>query len=91
MSFTIYIGLCLVSKYVLDKYCPIIPMQNSWIPLTKKRIHARLGQPDVGSPNINVFIIITIIRINAIKQKIIPAIELIASGAVENAIIPSRA
>ena len=91
VSFTIYIGLFFVSKYVLDRYCPIIPIQNNWTPLTKKIIHAKLGQPDVGSPNISVFMIITIIIINAIRQNIIPAIELIASGAVEKAVIPSRA
>ena len=66
-------------------------MQNSWIPLTKKMIHTRLGHPDVGSPYIRVLIIINSIMINAIMQNNIPAIELIASGAVENAIIPSRA
>ena len=69
----------------------MIPIQNSWIPLTKKIIQAKLGQPDVGSPKIIVLIIIAIIKMNAIIQKIIPAIELIASGTVEKAIIPSRA
>ena len=50
-----------------------------------------LGQPDVGSPKTRVLIIITIIIINEIKQNRKPAIEAIASGAVEKATIPSRA
>lgn len=91
VSFNIYIGLFLVSKYVLDKYWPIIPMQNNWIPLTKKIIHTNDGQPDVGSPIIRVLIMITNIRIKDIRQNIIPIIELIANGVVENAVIPSRA
>ena len=61
------------------------------MPLTKKMIHTKLGQPDVGSPKISVLTIITNIMMNAIMQKIIPVIELIASGAVENAVIPSSA
>lgn len=68
-----------------------MPRQNNWIPLTKKIIHTKLGHPDVGSPNIRVFIMIIKIIINAMIQKIIPAIELIASGAVEKASIPSNA
>ena len=91
VSFNIYIGLFFVSRYVLDKYCPIIPIQNSWIPLTKKMIHTKLGQPDVGSPTISVLTIIIRIKMNDIRQKIIPTIELIANGAVEKAIIPSKA
>lgn len=69
----------------------MIPKQNSWIPLTKNIIQTRLGQPDVGSPNIRVLTIMNIIIIKAIKQNNIPVIELIARGAVEKAIIPSSA
>ena len=53
-SLTIYIGLFLDSKYALDKYWPIIPKENNWIPLTIKIIQTRDGQPLVGSPKINV-------------------------------------
>ena len=67
-----YIGLFFTSKYVLDKYCPIIPIENNWTPLTNTIMHASDGQPDVGSPYTNVFIIIKIIVTNAIKQNNIP-------------------
>lgn len=69
----------------------MIPIQNNWIPLTKKIIHTKLGHPEVGSPNISVLIMINNISRKAIRQKIIPAIELIARGAVENAMMPSNA
>ena len=42
-SFTIYIGLFLVSRYVFDKYCPIIPIQNNWIPAIKNIIHTSVN------------------------------------------------
>ena len=87
----IYIGLCLVSRYVLAKYSPIMPIENSWIPLTKKMIQAILGQPDVGSPKINVLTIIMIIKINAIKQNKIPMNADITNGVVEKDTIPSIA
>ena len=69
----------------------MIPKQNNWIPLTKKIIHTRLGQPAVGSPKMIVLAIIMIIIMKEIIQKRIPAIELIAKGAVEKATIPSIA
>ena len=68
VSFTIYIGLFLTSKYVLDKYIPITPKKNNCTPDTKITIHASEGHPDTGSPNASVLIIITSIAINAIKQ-----------------------
>ena len=87
----IYIGLFFTSKYVLDKYCPITPIQNNCTPLTKTIIHARDGQPAVGSPYTNVFTIINTIAKNAITQNIIPNIDDNINGVVENAVIPSKA
>ena len=81
----------MTSKYVLDKYCPITPIQNNCTPLTKTIIHASDGQPAVGSPYTNVFIIINTIAKNAITQNIIPNIDDNISGVVENAVIPSKA
>ena len=86
-----YIGLPLVSKYVFARYSPIIPKQNNWMPLTKNNIHTRLGHPEVGSPYMIVLIIIKIIMQNAMKQNIIPVKEIMASGTVEKATIPSIA
>ena len=91
VSFTIYIGLFLTSKYVLDKYIPITPKKNNCTPDTKITIHASEGHPDTGSPNASVLIIITSIAINAIKQNITPIIADITKGAVENDTIPSNA
>ena len=54
-------------------------------------IHTRLGQPAVGSPKMIVLAMIMIIIMKEIIQKRIPAIELIAKGAVEKATIPSIA
>ena len=69
VSFIIYIGLCFTSKYVFDRYCPIIPKENNCTPLTKNIIHTIDGHPDVGSPNTSVFMIITTINKNDIMQK----------------------
>ena len=82
-----YIGLFFTSKYVLDKFCPITPMQNNCTPLTKTIIHASDGQPGVGSPYTNVFIIINIIARKAIMQNIIPIIDDNINGVVEKAVI----
>ena len=54
-------------------------------------IHTSDGQPLVGSPNILVLMMITIISINASTQNITPMYEAIDKGAVEKAIIPSIA
>ena len=54
-------------------------------------MHIIEGQPLVGSPNIKVFTIITIIIIKAIKQNKIPIIAAIVKGTVENATNPSIA
>lgn len=50
-----------------------------------------MANRDVGSPNANVFIIIANIKIPATTQNKNPTIEAIARGAVENAVIPSKA
>ena len=86
-----YIGRFFTSKYVFDKYCPIIPIVNSCIPLTNTTIHIVDGQPGVGSPNASVLTIINIIAINATKQKIKPNKDDNINGVVENAVIPSKA
>lgn len=86
-----YKGLRFTSKYVLDKYCPIIPKENNWIPLTINIIQTSEGHPLVGSPKIKVLKIITSINKNDTKQNIKPIAEEIRSGVVENAVIPSNA
>ena len=86
-----YIGLFLVSKYILDKYSPIIPIQNSCIPLIINMIHTKLGHPATGSPYISVLIIINIIIINDIKQNVMPITADNTRGVVEKAAIPSIA
>jgi len=65
-------------------------MQNSCIPAIKNIMQTKDGYPATGSPNTSVFAIITIIINKDIRQKINPIIEEMASGIVENAIIPSR-
>ena len=54
-------------------------------------MHTSDGQPDVGSPYINVLIIINIIASIAITQNTSPNIEENINGVVENAVIPSNA
>ena len=54
-------------------------------------IHTSDGHPDVGSLYIYVFTIINIIIKFAIIQISIPKNEENISGAVENAVIPSKA
>ena len=54
-------------------------------------IHAILGQPPTGSPHTNVFTIMKMINMKAIKQKITPTKAANTSGAVEKATIPSIA
>ena len=53
-------------------------------------MHTSDGQPDVGSPNTIVRTIVKIISTNARKQNSSPSTETNASGAVEDASIPSR-
>ena len=72
-------------------YIPNTPKKNNCTPLTNIIIQASDGHPPTGSPNANVFTIITIIAIKAIRQKISPIIAAITSGVVENANIPSKA
>ena len=87
----IYIGLFFTSKYVLERYIPIIPKKKSCTPLTKIIIQASDGQPPTGSPKAIVFIIITIIAMKAIKQNSNPTNADNTNGIVENARIPSKA
>ena len=53
-------------------------------------IHASDGHPLVGSPQIRVLITINKIAKNAATQNASPKKDAIASGAVENPIIPSN-
>ena len=68
----------------------MIPMQNNCTPLIRQRIQIMDGQPEVGSPNTNVFTMIAMIITKAKAQNKIPKTEANARGAVENAIIPSK-
>ena len=83
------IGRRFVSRYVLDRYCPTMPVQNNWMPPTIKIMHTKDGQPDTGSPQISVRTTITTIIKNDIRQNSTPAIEARESGATENPVIPS--
>ena len=65
-------------------------MQKSCNPLSMKITQMRVGKPSTLSPNTRVLITVIIISINDIIQLTIPRSEDIASGAVENAMIPSR-
>ncbi len=83
------IGLCFVSRYVLDRYSPTIPVQKSWIPLTMKMMHTSDGQPDTGSPQIRVLTMMTSIMRNDSIQKHTPTTDARDSGATEKPVIPS--
>ena len=91
VSFIIYIGLFFTSKYVFDKYIPIIPKNSNCTPLTNFKIQASEGHPPTGSPKSNVFTIINIIAIAAIIQNINPTNAEITYGVVEKDTIPSIA
>ena len=52
-------------------------------------IHAKEGQPAVGSPNTNFRIIINITKQNAKNREIIPNELAKTSGLEEKAVIPS--
>ena len=80
VSFIKYIGLLFTSVYIFEIYNPNIPKKNNCSPLKNVIIQARLGHPDTGSPNINVFAIITIININEIKQNNKPIFADIVNG-----------
>src|SRR3712207_261917 len=88
-SFSIYIGLFLTSKYVLDRYCPRIPIVSNWIPPSKNIEHIIVGNPSTTSPNNKVFTTNTIIIKNAPKKDSIPRKLEIIRGVVEKATIPS--
>ena len=53
-------------------------------------IHTKDGQPEVGSPKINVLIMIKTINKNAMTHIKMPKKEASANGAVEKPIIPSK-
>ena len=67
-----------------------MPVQKNCTPLVIRIIHTSEGQPDTGSPKISLRTIINMIIIKAITQNNTPTNEAIKSGAVENAVIPSR-
>ena len=69
----------------------MIPKKNNCNPPIKIIIQARDGQPDTGSPNINVFIMIIKIKTKEMIQQIRPINADNTNGFVENANIPSRA
>ena len=65
-------------------------MQNISIPPTKRITQIIEGQPKAEDAGLtSALIIVTIIPINAIRQKIRPITDAMARGAVENATIPS--
>ena len=56
----------------------------------KNKIQTRDGQPATGSPNINVFVIMTTIIIKETIKNNNPTTDEIAKGTVENATILSK-
>ena len=76
--------------YAFARYCPRIPVQKNCTPLVIRMMHTREGQPDTGSPKISFRTMINMIIKKAMIQNSTPTKEAIRSGAVENAVIPSR-
>ena len=66
-----------------------IRIQKSCTPLIRHKIQIMDGQPEVGSPKTSVLAMITTIIKKASAQNKMPRTEAKASGAVENAMIPS--
>ena len=75
--------------YVFDKYCPIIPIQKSWIPPIKVIMQASDGQPSTGSPHIAFLTTIKTIAIKETNVNSNPITDAICSGALEKLKIPS--
>ena len=67
-----------------------MPIHKSCIPPIKNMIQAVLGQPETGSPNARVLIMINTISAAATSENRMPKTEARTRGAVEKAIIPSR-
>ena len=84
-------GLCFTSKYVFAKYDPITPTKKSCIPATKSIIVTVDAQPVTALPYNKCLITIKHMEAKDANDKIIPTIELKTNGAVEKAIIPSKA
>ena len=80
----------MVSRYVLPRYAPTIPVHISWVPAKNTTIQIMEGHPFVGSPKSSVLIITNIIRINAIAVTIKPRLMTNERGAVENPRIASN-
>ena len=66
-----------------------MPRQNNCTPLISEIMQTSDGQPEVGSPNSILRTIVITINRNATMQNKTPITEATASGAVENAVIPS--
>ena len=79
-SQTMKCGLCLVSKYILARYCPMIPIQKSCNPLIKIMMQMVEAHPATGSPKINFRIMIIAIKKNEHKVITIPNQEEIFKG-----------
>ena len=66
-----------------------MPVQNSWTPLHSRMMQTRLGQPEVGSPNISARTMTKIMPMNASRQNRTPTPAAISSGVVEKPTMPS--
>ena len=68
-----------------------MPLQKSWIPAIKHIIQAREGHPATLSPKRSALTKIKQTPRKANRQNIMPIMDEIAKGAVENATTPSIA
>ena len=84
-------GLCFVSRYVLDMYCPIIPRHKSWIPPIKITTQMIEAQPATGSPNISRRIMMTASAKNEKNVIVVPNQDAMLKGTCEKLMIPSIA
>ena len=66
-----------------------MPVHSSCTPLHKRMMQTRLGQPEVGSPNISARTTTIMMPTNANTQKARPRPAAISSGAVEKPTMPS--
>ena len=86
-SLMMYLGRCLVSRYILPMYSPITPRQRSWM---KHMIHTVLAHPDTVFPSKSPMTA-HIIPIKLRKAIRTPNMVIIRIGLTERLVIPSKA
>ena len=71
-------------------YCPMIPMQKSWMPPINVMIHTSDGHPATGSPNTSARITSIIMATKESPVRSSHRYEEIRSGVSEKLTIPSN-